>query len=489
MRRLALFSLIALVIVACGKSGLSEPGQEWDDRSIYRENLIPDAAAVLDELPGATVYHMDVGISEDRLSLKGHQRVRYTNREDVSLADVYFRLFPNRAGGKATIANLTVDGRAMAPLYEYGDTALCVALDPALAPGDSITIEMDFDVQVAQEMDGNYGLFGYFDGVLVLDEFYPVIPVYDDEGWNVELPPPNADLAYYDASFYRVIVSAPRDLVVVASGVATDQGEVDGLQWMTYVAGPARHFYLAASSDYVLASAKVGETTINSYTAPEGGRQSDDALEIATHAIKSFNKRFGVYPYTELDMVATPMQALGMEYPGIVAIRGELYDPDAVVRGIPSQVLLEGVLAHEVGHQWFYNAVGSDQVDEPWVDEAVVQYITGLYFLDRYGDSGWQGYRGSWEERWDRVGGADIPIGLPAGQYQGKEYGAIVYGRGPLFLDTLAQEMGQKAFDGFLRDYYQANLWGIGTGAELEAMAEESCQCDLTPLFHEWVYP
>ena len=28
------------------------------------------------------------------------------------------------------------------------------------------------------------------------------------------------------------------------------------------------------------------------------------------------------------------------------------------------------VVAHEVGHQWFYNLVGNDQVDQPWLDEA-----------------------------------------------------------------------------------------------------------------------
>ena len=487
MIKLGLCWLIMLLAVSCAGATPPALDSEWDDRSIYRLNLIPEAEGILDELPGATVYHMEVGISADRLSIKGHQRVRYTNREDVALGEVYFRLFPNRAGGKAAVLGLTVDGRAAESHLEYDDTAMRVSLDPALEPGSSVTFEMDFDVEVAQEMGGNYGLFGFFDGVLVLDEFYPVIPVYNDEGWNVEAPPANADLAYYDASFYRVTISAPRELVVVTSGVMTERGEADDLQWMTCVAGPARHFYVAASSDYEVASVKVGKTTINSYTGPEWARQSAEALEIAAEAAESFGQRLGVYPYRELDMVATPMQALGMEYPGIVAVRAELYDPDAELSGLPSRVLLESAVAHEVGHQWFYNAVGNDQIDEPWVDEALTQYITGLYFLDRYGNAGWQGYRASWQDRWNRVDGADIPIGLPAGEYEGKEYGAIIYGRGPLFLDALATEMGQEIFDAFLRDYYQANLWGIGTGAALKAVGERHCQCDLSPLFQEWV--
>ena len=81
-----------------------------------------------------------------------------------------------------------------------------------------------------------------------------------------------------------------------------------------------------------------------------------------------------------------------------------------------------------------------------------------------------------------------IPIGLPASSYQGREYGAIVYGRGPLFMEALAQKMGQATFDQFLRDYYQAHQWGIGTTASFKQIAEQHCQCDLTPMFAEWVY-
>jgi aminopeptidase N len=188
-------------------------------------------------------------------------------------------------------------------------------------------------------------------------------------------------------------------------------------------------------------------------------------------------------------MVSSPMQAMGIEYPGIVGIGLHLYDPEAELSGLPSQVLLQGAVAHEAGHQWFYNVVANDQVDEPWLDEALVQYITGLYYLDVGGERAFEGWRGSWYDRWQRVDSADIPVGWPSGDYtDAREYGAIVYGRGPIFMDTLAQEMGQAAFDAFLRDYYQSHKWGIGTGESFRALAEEHCQCDLTSLFEVWVY-
>jgi hypothetical protein len=461
----------------------------WGDRSVFKGGLIPAEQGVLDELPGATEYHIGLLIPEDMATLEGYQEVRYTNREGVSLEEVYFRLFANANGGQSTVSEVTVDGHEVESAYEFEQSALRVALPVPLQPGDQLTIGMGFQVQVPREMGGNYGLFGYFDEILVLDEFYPVVAVYDDEGWNVEDPPPAGDLTYFDASFYLVQVTAPASLVVVASGVEVEAATQGQQQVLTFAAGPARDFYLAASERYVAKSEQVGETKVNSYAFPEREEHELLALQYAVDALGSYNERFGAYPYVEFDVVSTPMQALGMEYPGLVGLGLQLYDPEAEVWGLSSQIMLEGSVAHEVGHQWFYNVVGNDQVDEPWLDEALVQYITGLYYLDVGGETAFEGWSGSWYDRWQRADMDDIPIGLPSGDYtDGTEYGAIVYGRGPIFMDTLARDMGQETFDQFLRDYYQSHKWGIGTAESFEGLAEEHCQCDLSSLFEAWVY-
>jgi hypothetical protein len=462
---------------------------DWDDRTVFRDGLIAAEQAVLGELPGATVYHLELLIPEDFLILEGHEEVCYANREVQSLDEVYFRLFPNTNGGKATVSGVTVDGQEVEGEYEFARSAFRVPLTEPLQPGERVVIEMDFAVEVPRQMGGNYGLFGYFDDILVLDEFYPVVPVYDDEGWNVEIPPTAGDLTYFDASFYVVQVTAPTDLVLVASGIRTGKELQEGMQVSTFAAGPARDFYIAASSRYTVLSGRVGETTINSYAFPEYHEHAQLALEYAVDAMESFNRRFGVYPYVEFDVASTPMQAIGIEYPGVVGIGLHLYDPKAEVSGLPSQVMLQGGVAHEVAHQWFYNVVGNDQVDEPWLDEALAQYLTGVYYLDTGGESARQGFRRSWYDRWQRVEMAEIPIGLPSGDYKdGQEYGAIVYGRGPVFLETLADRMGEETFAEFLREHYRSHEWGIATGAAFQTLAEEECHCDLTSLFEEWVY-
>jgi aminopeptidase N len=492
------FILIMVSLVACQSSTsktlaptrtASHPFDlAWDDRALFREGLIGAEQAVLDQLSGATVYHIDLQVSDDLLLLQGREEVRYTNQEDESLDEVYFRLFPNVAGGAATVSAIKADGRDMEPFYEFQDSALRVPLPAALPPGEQIVIQVDFEVQVAQEMAGNYGLFGYFDGVLVLDEFYPVIPAYDDEGWNVEVPPPDGDLTHFDASFYLVRVTAPTSLTIVTSGVEVGREYEGDKQVLTFAAGPARDFYLAASENYVVVSETAGETTVNSYAFPEWRDGAELTLQFVAGALESFSERFGVYPYTEFDVVSTPMLARGMEYPGIVAISLELYDPEAVVSGWPSRVMLETVIAHETAHQWFYNVVGNDQVDEAWLDEALVQYATGLYYADVHGEAAARDYRGSWDYLWDQIDRADSPIGLPSGDYAEGVYYSTIYGRGPLFVTALAKEMGREPFDKFLRDYYTSHKWHIGTGDAFRQLAEQHCQCDLTTLFEEWVY-
>ncbi len=461
----------------------------WEDRSIFRSGLIVSEQAVLDELDGASIYHIDIQISDDFLRLDGQEKVHYTNQESEPLEEIIFQLFPNAAGGKLVVTNLIVDGHDVEIVYDFQETALRVSLPTELQPAASTDIQLQFVVDIPQEMGGNYGLFGYFNEVLVLDEFYPVIPVYDDEGWNAQFPPPNGDTSYFDISFYRVRVTAPEDLIIAASGIEVSQENEAGQQITSFAAGPMRDFYLAASSNYILVSETVGETRLNSYALKGFEEGAETALQFAKSAVDSFSDRFGPYPYSEFDVLSTPMQVLGIEYPGIVGITIPAYNPEAEVAGLPFPIMLESVVAHETAHQWFYNIIGNDQIDEPWLDEAHAQYATWLYYVDTYGESNAQGYKSSWDSRWQRVDGAEIPIGLPAYEYTGQEYGAIVYGRGPIFVDELSEEMGAEVFEAFLADYYDVHQWGIATADSYQELAESHCGCDLSSLFERWVYP
>lgn len=456
---------------------------DWNDRSIFRQGLVPSAQSAIDTLSGASVYRINLQISEDLLNVNGAQDVRYTNQESIALREIDFRLFPNLLGGSMQISNVRVGGSPVDVRYDLGNSLLIVPLLESLEPGKNVLIHTDFSVRVPDSLDQNYGILAYAEGVLALAHAYPMIPVYDDEGWNAEIPAPDGDITYTDVSWYLVRITAPAALTLVTSGTVLDRSEAGQEQVLILAGGPARDFYLAASPDYVEVSQLIGETTIRSY-APRGFEQgSQTAVTIAARALEVFSGRYAPYPYTELDIAATPTRALGIEYPGMIAITSWTYDP-----GNPSaQDYLEATVVHEVGHQWFYNLIGDDQLDDPWLDESLTQFATLQYYFDEYGTQGYDGYRASLDGRWARIDFADIPIGLPVAEYTGLEYSAIVYGRGPLFFVALRETMGTEAFDAFLRRYSESLAWGISTPEILQSLAESTCTCDLKGIFDEWV--
>ena len=197
------------------------------------------------------------------------------------------------------------------------------------------------------------------------------------------------------------------------------------------------------------------------------------AVDVAGRAIEAFARRFGPYPYGTFTVLCGPLASLGIEFPGLTVIGNHIFSLEGMITDTPTRTLLEATIAHEVAHQWFYNLVGNDQDTEPWLDEAAAQYATRLYYLDRYGEKAADSYAGSWDARWNRVGRAATPIGLPVSDYSAKEYGAIVYGRGPLFLETLASTMGGKVFDRFLKSYVERFTWRIAGGEDFQSAAEE----------------
>jgi hypothetical protein len=483
-----------LCLTACAGAGSpaqpadADPfGSNWDNRTVFQETLV--GSVPLDDFGTASVYHIDLVVPPDFELLLGREWIRYTNQEDQPLEEIYFQLFPNAAGGRTTVSALRIDDTEVEPVLEYLDSVIRAPLPAPLAPSQAIIVQVDFTVEISREMAGNYGLFGYFDGFLVLDGFYPVIPVFDDEGWNVQDPPPIGDVTYLDTCFYQVRVTAPRDVDLVASGSEIQRDRVGRNQVVTWAAGPARDFYLAAAVGLEVASGRAGETVINSYTPPQQQAGAELALQVAREALALFDERVGPYPYDEFDLIGTPMRALGVEYPGMTAISLAMYDLESTVAEVPAPIMLEGTVVHEVAHQWFYNVVGNDQVDEPWLDEALAQYLTGLYYREVYGDQAEQDYRQSWTSRWDRIGDEPIPIGLPTSAYAAEEYSPIVYGRGPLFLAALEDHMGRQTFAGFLAGYYETHKWGIATGETFKALAEQHCRCDLSEMFAAWVDP
>lgn len=493
-----LFSIVLITwaVIGCASPSLAQISGEKHGKPLlaaaqteferYEPNLIMAFREDLADYQNATRYRIVVDIGEDMSSVIGSQEVHYTNTEKTPLDEIYFRLFPNVSADNMMVESVRADGLNVNFALEFENTAVKVELLEALDPGEAVNLSLDFSQSVPSVMGGNYGLYVYVDEILALDSFFPIIPVFNDEGWNVEDPPLNADMIFTDASFFEVQVSAPQDLVIVASGVEVESAQKSGRQMITFVAGPQRDFYLAASPRFVSESLQVNGTRVTSYYPPEVEKMGNLVLNTAAKALEIYSKRFGEYPYMELDLVSTPMQAGGMEYSGAAAMALFLYDSGATISGVPGSIFLESATAHEVAHQWFFNQVMNDQIDEPWLDEGLAQYLTYIYYLDTYRLSTSAAYRASWDARWERLDDEKIPIGKPAAEYEREEYSPIIYGRAPIFIQELEKEMGSETFANFLKDYVETYRWQIVNTRDFKSLAEQSCACDLGPIFREW---
>jgi len=485
----AVIGLLLILLAGCGGRGsrrfVELESYGMDDFEPFKKLLIEDEFSHHPELYERTVYHLQFEIGEPVTEIAAHARIHFTNREQETIEQIPFFLYPNLTPGRLEVHSLSVDGTAVDPELRDHNSQLLASLPKALEPGHAVEFFIEYNLSLPLTDDGEYGGFGYAGGVLSLAYCYPMIPAF--AGWNHPLPVPYGDFIFNEVSFYLVQVSMPDELILAAPGVELGTRQADGRREVLFAMGPSRDLYLAMSQEFVIETERIGQTEVRSFAGKDAGAASQRTLSTAVAALRSFGDRFGAYPYTTLTLVSVPFAAFGLEFPGIIINARRLYDLTQNYGGIPAPVLLESTTAHEVGHEWFYASVGNDQLLEPWLDEALTQYATWLYYKDRYGGSASQGFFQSLENRWNRVDRAEIPIGRPVHAYTPKEYGAIVYGRGPLFIDAMSEHLGEEVFNNFLREYTRTFEWDIVDSDEFEAAAEAACNCRLDDLFDRWV--
>ena len=334
-RLLALLLVLFLLAAGCQPVGTATPvpatstpassplSTPWDDRSLFEAGLVSSSRPVLAALKGASVYHLEYRIDPDLIHVTGREEVRYTNQENAPLTDVRFRLFPNILGGELHVPEVSIDGTPVTPTYSLSDSLLIVPLASPLQPGKSTTLAMDFSVVVPDTVDLNYGVFAYADGVLTLAHSYPMIPVFNEQGWNAEIPPQSGDLTFSDMAFFLVTVTAPRDLTLVAVGREVDRQETRDSQIVTYAGGPVRDFYVVAGKDQSVVSQDLGETRINFYApaAKQAGPQHERQHGVEMVLAGAWNKVAVVERKAQAGLAVLEEQALDGDGVGLVAFQ------------------------------------------------------------------------------------------------------------------------------------------------------------------------
>ncbi|MCL2433150.1 MAG: M1 family metallopeptidase [Clostridia bacterium] len=424
-------------------------------------------APVEPDRPYCDAYDMYLDIDPAAGTVFGRMALTVQGREEWQEApgDLWFHLYPNYFAsqgvlpiaaediaasyplgfnpGSITIQSLRCNGEEPDYTLTREETLLCVPLKQPLESGEQAEVFLEFWL----ELPHNRYRFGQNEIGLNLTFFHPQLAYYDGARWHTEPYYSIGDPFVFATADYEIAIKGAQGYQVAAGGVVEWDGDVCRI-----TAQNSRDCAIIMSRGYEVESHTVGKTKVLAYQTKSDG---NFALATACSALAALEKRFGPYPYPTFSVVETGLYFYGMEYAGLVQIDTSLYDDERAEE-------LAHTIVHETAHQWFYAAVGSDQVNEPWLDEALTEYATVSHLnlwekqkmlYNHYGAMGIEGHPGGTLR--------DYPDSM--------SYAAQVYLKGSLILRELAEEIGAETLDRALKSYVTENYLGMGTPQALLA--------------------
>lgn len=462
---------------------------------IVFDELIP-------EIESVNEYEIDAAFYEEEKTIEGTEKVTYTNKSSNNIKAIYFHIYPNVFKLKETVPFEENEmNRAYLDGFEpgyininsvksskgdlsflvigKGNSILKVNLDEELESGEKTKIYIDFMVKVPPA----YGRFGFGKNTVNLGNWYPIASVMDEAGWNLDPYYSIGDPFFSDISNYRVVMTMPPNYVLAATGDLIKKESIDGNYRWTFEAPKVRDFAMIASNRYKVIEDETGGVSIRSYYFED--EAAELSLKAAKDSIEIFNEAFGKYPYKHFSVAASDFFIGGMEYPKLVFINEEMYEGN--------EEMLEYIIVHETAHQWWYGIVGNDEVEEAWLDEALTEYSTLLYYENKYGE---EAKNKMYKEMilgtynlYRNFNKTENEIILKHLQdfKSSREYQALVYCKGTMFLQCLREELGDEAFFDILKVYFDKYKYKNATTEDFMKICEIVSDRDLNNIFEKWL--
>ena len=446
---------------------------------------------------GLNSYAYDLIFRPGESSLAVTLRLDYTNRTGDTLHDLTLRTWAGAYESEETSpaaidalydacypngfdpGGITIEGvwwqeiTAEASFADDAHTVLTVPIPP-LEDGQSGQMLLRCRVKVPECAHR----FGHSQGVWQFGNALPVLAVYENGSWRTDAYAPIGDPFYSECANYTVTLTAPQGYVCAFTGRQTAAKNADGTQRFTIRADAARDFGFALSDSWQRARKTVNGIQVNAL-APT----ADAAKRAAGHAanaLKIFSRLYGDYPWDTFTVCAVDFPFGGMEYPGLVFVSQSRFTED-------QNDALELVIAHETAHQWFYALVGSDQVSQPWQDEALCEFSLLRYALARYGRNAYDNLcitRAEAPMR-ERIPQPVTPA-TPITDFGSLDtYSAVVYGRGCAFMLAVEQMTGKA--DAFLRAYCDQYAFRLASRQDFSKLLNAVTGEDLTPLMIDYL--
>ncbi len=378
-------------------------------------------------------YRIEVRLDDSLHRLEGNQQITYINHSPDTLREIYMHLWanayrthesafakqklyagddsfffapPDARGGYEHIA-FEVDGTAVTWQYvePHPDVAL-LRLPHPLPPGDSIVIGSTWLLQIPRV----FSRLGHEGQSYMISQWYPKPAVYDREGWH---PMPYLEWGEFYSEFgsYDLRITLPRNYVVAATGTLRTPEEqhflrqrqrltrdkMQGLVPLSDSVPPSDsllktiRFTAQGVHDFAWFADKRFNLWVQRLVLPSGKEVEarafflDSGLEHWQHAttyiaraLAFYSEKVGPYPWPHATAVQGPLGAGGgMEYPMITLLDRSIENPQE----------LDRIIAHEVGHNWFYGILANDERRHPWMDEGINSYYEKRYMEHYYGSA------------------------------------------------------------------------------------------------------
>lgn len=395
------------------RSASGEPGPKyWQNRADYKIDCTLDT---LSHKVSGTLELTYINNSPDNLKflwLQLDQNIyKKDSRGSATTTQTGGRWANAKFGEGEIIKSISIeaDGKKYTPESLVSDTRMRVWLQqPLKGSGNKIKINISYEFIVPEYGTDRMGRLKTKNGIVYeVAQWFPRMCVYDDiQGWNT-LPYIGAGEFYLEYGDFDFSITAPSNVIVVASGEMTNEKEVltstqqsrldaarnsdktvmlrgadevndiksrpsaKNLTWKFKMQN-SRDIAWAASKAFVWDAAKInlpgGKKALAMSVYPVESIKKDGwqrSTEMVKASVEHYSKMWFEYPYPVMINVAGVVG--GMEYPGIIFCHHS-----------DSGQGLWGVTDHEVGHTWFPMIVGNNERKHAWMDEGFTTFINGL---------------------------------------------------------------------------------------------------------------
>lgn len=511
-------------------------------------------------------YTINVKLDDVKHELNADASIEYINHSPNTLPFLYFHLWPNAyknnktALGKQCLENgklnfiyakdedrgyidgldFKVNGQPVKMEYCGDSIDICkLFLNEPLAPGGKITITTPFHVKFPL---GEYSRLGHIDQQYQVTQWFPKPAVYDQNGWN-QMPYLDQGEFYSEWGSFDVSITVPKNYVLMATGdivdgdaeykwleekaketkakdfVATKETVKNGKLVRTPIYNdsfPASDAetktlrfkqtnvhdfawfcdkrYNVQKSEVELPHSKRKVTTWTFFTNGEAKTWAK-STEYINDALYYYSKWNGDYPYNHCTAVDGALSAGGgMEYPNIT-----------VIGHVGDMFTLETVIMHEVGHNWFYGILGSNERMHAWMDEGINSANENRYIKTKYPDrlliGSNAGPLGNMFDLNDYMHKAqyelayivnakrnlDQPTDFPSYEYTQLNYGGIVYSKSAIIFDYLMAYLGEETYDKCMQAYFEKWKFKHPQPADIRKVFEENTGKNLSWFFDDLI--